>query len=175
MFATIAIQGLLKNTDCIQLALPVNLAEHYIGFYVANLNRRKVTSDGSTRRLWYKHLTSSYRVTIPACGPKLVHFQRFVRTAARSLRIGWAQVTDRFMLTSWVPTPLFGHLMRQPSPSGGSCTTPLLPGHPSGRCFYLSRLWNRSVFMVFVRDVSSRRFGRDLVFTFRWLTRHSER
>ena len=44
---------MLKAT---QLLLPVNLAEHYIGFYVANRIGWKVTSDGSTRRLWYKHL-----------------------------------------------------------------------------------------------------------------------
>ena len=127
------------------------------------------TSDRAVRRLWYKHLASSDRVTIPArwarSGPTL----SFILAAEMSAVIRWAQVTDRFMLTSWVPTPLFGHLMRQPSPSGGSCATPLLPGNPSGRCFSLARLWNRSVFTIDGRDVSSRRFERDRSFTFRWL------
>ena len=44
---------MLKAT---QLLLPVNLAEHYIGFYVANRVGGDLTSDGSVRRLWYKHL-----------------------------------------------------------------------------------------------------------------------
>ena len=90
-------------------------------------------------------------MAIPVCWARSGSTVSFILTAERSPNVRWAQVTDRFMLTSWVPTPLFGHLMRQPSPSGGSCTTPLLPGHPSGRCFYLSRLWNRSVFRVYVQ------------------------
>ena len=41
--------------------------------------------------------------------------------------------------------------LKQPNASGRSCATPLLPGNPSGLCFYLSRLWNRSVFSVLVQ------------------------
>ena len=41
--------------------------------------------------------------------------------------------------------------LKLPNASGRSCATPLLPGHPSGLCFYLARLWNRSVFRVYVQ------------------------
>ena len=113
--------------------------ERYADFGTSVWTILAVRASGPT---WWHYLPTGRRAFIT---------ERFVRPAARSLRIGLAQAQDGPMLTSWVPTPLFGHLMRQPSPSGGSCTTPLLPGHPSGRCFYLSRLWNRSVFRVYVQ------------------------
>ena len=67
---------MLKAT---QLALPVNLAEHYIGFRVTNRKDREMTSDGSVRRLWYKRLdysggqSISYNlVALPAYGPEIM-------------------------------------------------------------------------------------------------------
>ena len=41
--------------------------------------------------------------------------------------------------------------LKLPNASGRSCATPLLPGHPSGLCVSLARLWNRSVFSVLVQ------------------------
>ena len=43
------------------------------------------------------------------------------------------------------------HRLRQPISDGISLATPVLPGNLYGRCFYLSRLWNRSVFSVSVQ------------------------
>ena len=42
--------------------------------------------------------------------------------------------------------------LKQPIIDGRSLATPVLPGNLYGRCFTGSRLWNRSVFMVFVQS-----------------------
>ena len=51
--------------------------------------------------------------------------------------------------------------LKQPSASGRSCATPLLPGVRYWSRFCCSRLWNRSVFMVFVQDEQYLETGRD--------------
>ena len=86
--------------------------------------------------------------SIPARWARVQLPSTFILTAERSPNVQWAQVTDRFMLPYWVPTPLFGHFMRQPSSSGGSCSKPLLQGVLCCSRFSLARLWNRSVFRV---------------------------
>ena len=43
--------------------------------------------------------------------------------------------------------------LKQPIIDDRSLATPVLPGNLYGRCFSCSRLWNRSVFMVFVQVV----------------------
>ena len=73
------------------MALPVNLAEHYIGFGVANRVAMDCTSDRAVRRLWYKHLASSDRVTIPARWARSGPTVAFILAAEMSAVIRWPQ------------------------------------------------------------------------------------
>ena len=51
--------------------------------------------------------------------------------------------------------------LKQPSASGRSCATPLLPGVRYWSRFSRSRLWNFAVFMVFVQDEQYLETGRE--------------
>ena len=137
------------------MALPVNLSELYIGFGVANRNHRNPTSDRAVRRLWYKHLDYSggqsiwsILVTIPACGLELPYEGPF------SIVCGNVGCCSMASDTGGPCSPRVRHAhpvqrsLKQPIIDGRSLATPLLPGNPSGLCFNLARLWNRSVFRV---------------------------
>ena len=60
--------------------------------------------------------------------------------------------------------------LKLPNASGRSCATPLLPGVRYWSRFCCSRLWNRSVFMVFVQDEQYLEAGRDALEK-RWIVR----
>ena len=139
---------MLKAT---QLALPVNLAEHYIGFSVSNRDGLVCTSDGSTRRLWYKHLASSDRVTIPAYGPEIMSCVMYRSVCGNVSCCSMASYTGGLGYPRVTHVRSARHRLRQPIIRGTSLATPVLLGYPSGLCFSRSRLWNRSVFMVFVQ------------------------
>ena len=77
------------------LALPVNLAEHYIGFGVANRVAMDCTSDRAVRRLWYKRLDYSggqsiwsNLVALPAYGPESIHYGT-LRSACGKIPAYW--------------------------------------------------------------------------------------
>ena len=84
-----------------------------------------------------------------------------VRAAEMPDVIRLAQAQHGSMPTPRVPPSFFKHFMRQPSPTGRSCSKPLLPGVLYCPRFSRSRLWNRSVFMVFVQDDQYLETGRD--------------
>ena len=88
---------------------------------------------------------------IPVCWARVQLSITFILTAEMAAFVRLALLQDGPMPTKRVPTAFFGHFMRQPSPSGRSCSKPLL--HSVLYCprFSRSRLWNRSVFMVFVQ------------------------
>ena len=123
----------------------------YTGLASSNAQCSDCTSDGSTRRLWYKHVTSSDRVTIPTRWARVQLTVTFILTAEMAAFVRLALLQDGPMPTKRVPTAFFGHFMRQPSPSGRSCSKPLLTGGRYCSRFTGARLWNRSVFMVFVQ------------------------
>ena len=81
------------------LALPVNpsanRSEHYIGFAVKDRLGCNLTSDGSTRRLWYKRLDYSggqsiwsNLVALPAYGPESIHYGT-LRSACGKIPAYW--------------------------------------------------------------------------------------
>ena len=119
----------------------------------------KCSSDASTRRLWYKRLDYSGGqiisfkwAIIPAFGLELSYNGMLGSACGNGLEY-WM---DAYPAGPCCPRE--GHVhpvrrsLKQPSASGRSCATPLLPGVRYWSRFCCSRLWNRSVFTVYVPD-----------------------